>query len=490
MPQNLRSHDHYGHCNVEPFHHRLLDLDGSPPRAIADAPVPRGGSWGRDGHILFTPIANSPLLRVPAAGGATLEATRLEDGQLGHRWPSYLPDGRRFLFMVWATAASKRGIYLGSVGSSAVRLIQSNRRQGVFAGGRLFFAVGETLRARLFDPERLALDDDVLSLTNQVSWLPETWGQSSFSVSEGGVVAFRSGVPRQRLSWYERAGGRTVLGVPDASMGVMEPSPDQSSVAVTLFDPDTDNESVWLLDLARKTMSRVSSGGWSTATPVWVPDGSSVVYRSDREEGYFVVRKSLRGSGGEEILLQTSNWVALNDCSPDGRFMLYTRPDPQNRLDLQVLPLLDEPQPRPFLATPFGESGAQFSPDGAWVAYESDESGRPEVFIRRFPPTEEKWQVSAQGARWARWREDGAEIFFIDAAGRLMAVAVSLRGKPFIGTPVTLFSTRLSEWALSSAPHAHYFPSANGQRFLVSERSEEGGGSISVLVGGEAAARR
>ncbi|HET7294982.1 MAG TPA: protein kinase [Vicinamibacteria bacterium] len=469
---------------------RRLDLDGSPPRTLADAPVPRGGAWGGDGHILFTPVSNSPLLRVPAFGGTVSEATTLGDGHFGHRWPSFLPDGRRFLLMVWSTTPSKRGIYVGSAGSREVRLIQNSPRRAAFAGGRLIFAAGEALLARPFDLDRLEPKGEPSGLASRVSWDTQLWGHSSFSVAEAGVVAFRSGVPSHRLTWYDRSGRVDAAIGPDGIVQESpQASPDRRMLAFASIDRETDRWDVWLLDLARNTTSRVTSGA-DSLNPLWSADGSSLLYRSDREEGFLLVRKSLRGGGQEEVLVKDSNWFNPEDCSRDDRFLLYTRPHPQNRLDLWVLPLSGDRQGRPLLATPYDEYGAQFSPDGAWIAYVSDESGRNEVYIRRFPATEEKWQVSTQGGQQPRWRDDGNEIFFIDAAGLLMASTIATRGEPSIGTPVRLFSIHIEDVKFSAGRRPLYVASHDGQRFLVVQRAEEGGGSISVLVGAEALATR
>ena len=421
---------------------KRVDLDGGVPQTLADAD-PRGGTWSQDGTILFQRF-QSGLLRVAASGGEPVAVTSREPTQAGHRFPHFLPDGRRFLFYVRGTPDTS-GIYLGSLDSpKTTRLAAAASPGGVYApSGWVLFVRGDTLLAQRLDLERGSLTGNPVTVAESVVLFE---GEGGFSASSTGLMAYRAGATglRRQLTWFDRT-GKTLgtLGTADASL-LSSPRLSLDGRWAAAQRTVQGNQDVWLLDGTRTT--RFTFDRRSDRYPVWSPDGGRIVFSSNRSGFDTLFLKPANGAGKEELLLESAPDKFPTDWSRDGRFLAWD----QNPGDLVMLPMQGDRKPFEFLKTDFVEAEARFSPDGRWVAYKSNESGQFEVYVRPFSGTSSpssvsgQWQVSTAGGQNARWRADGRELYYVSPDATLMAVPIAVGGATLVpGTPVALFRTEM-----------------------------------------------
>jgi Tol biopolymer transport system component len=452
---------------------RRIDVSGGSPQTLCDAPSGNGGAWSREGVIVFSPNRESALTRVSATGGPSASLTALDRRrrETAHYWPQFLPDGRHFLYLVLSGLRENRGIYVRSLDSPDAKLVLKTEVRALFTPpGYLLFMQQGTLMAQRFDPNRLRLTGEPIRVAEDVAHNPSN-GRNTLTVSDNGVLAYRSGgvggLPTSELVWFDRAGNR--IGSAAGPGLYMRPtlSPDGKRVAVQRRDSQTGTDDIWLVDLARSTVSRLTFGSSNQAFPVWSPDGDRIVFASDRDGTSSLYQQISTGAGREELVLGSENAKYSVDWSPDGRFIAFEDQDPKTGTDLWVLPLFGDRKPVPFLRTEFNEGQGQFSPDGRWMAYSSNESGRREVYVQAFPNPGGKWQVSTDGGSFPRWRRDGKEIFYIAADRKLMAVSVQANSTFQAGQPQPLFEPRVF-----GAPIIPYTVSADGKRFLVNTPTE------------------
>ena len=462
---------------------KKIEASGGPPQTLCDIGGPRGGTWNRDGVIIFAPVPFGPLYRVSAAGGEPTPVTALKQSDLetAHRWPYFLPDGRHFLYLVRSSRAESDGIYVSSLDAKETKRLLPTALDAAYAPpGFLLFMRNETLMAQRFDADKLELTGEPFPVAEHVAYNPGL-GRGAFSVSENGVLAFRSGGGQiDQPLWFDR-GGKQIgsLGVAGIYLNLWL-SPDERRAAVDRSDPQTGTMDIWLFDLARGIPSRFTTDPAGDTNPLWSPDGSRIVWSSSREGVRNLFQKSAGGGGNDEMLFKSSEDKIANDWSADGQFIVYQTSSPKTKWDLWVLPMSGNGQPFPFRQTEFNEEQAKFSPDGKWIIYTSDESGAPEVYVQTFPASEGKWRVSTSGGGQPRWRRDGRELFYIAADRTLMAVDVKLGATFEAGVPKRLFGTRvvsLTEF------RNHYVPTSDGQRFLINSTLEETSGTpINVVV--------
>ena len=465
---------------------KRIDVDGGQLQSLTDAPSGRGASWNRDGTIIFTPDqGSSPIFRIPAAGGEPSPLTRPESPkQTSHRFPQFLPDGRHFLYYVQGIPES-RGIYIGDLqGSQTRRLLDADSAAVYATPGRLLFVRQGTLFAQDFDAARLELRGNASPVAERIALDTGAQGSAAVSASTAGPFVYRTGSAGglRQFVWLDRSGKDIGKAGDLLSTLSVELSPDGRRVA--LHQKVNQNIDVWLLELGRGVLSRFTFDPALDVFPIWSPDGSRIVFGSNRKGPFDLYQKPAIGAGTEELLLATAQDKAPTDWSPDGRLLLYRSVDPKTGYDIWALPMNGDRKPFPVVQTNFEERDAQFSPDGKWIAYQSNELGRFEIYIQPFPGPGSKLQVSTNGGAQVRWGPNGKELFYIALDARLMAVPIRLASNPQTaepGSPTPLFATRVGG-ALQGTFMQQYDVSSDGQRFLMNTITEEAASPITVIL--------
>jgi Tol biopolymer transport system component len=418
---------------------KKVDAAGGPPQAIADSASSRGGAWNRDGVILIAPSTGVGLFRVSAAGGAATPVTILGPKESSHRWPQFLPDGRHFLSFVQAGRGG--GVSVGSLDSKETRhLLDTNMQAWYAAPGFLLFVRDGSLMAQSFDAGKAELGGDPMRIAEGLMFEPSN--RAAFSTAGSGILAYRSGSALNQMAWFDRSG--KPLGTAGSRGRFYSPelSPDAKQVAFHQGDPQTGNNDVWVLDLARGEPRRFTFDPAIDIMPRWSPDGKQIIFQSNRDGPFNIYQKLSSGVGSEEHLFPSPVSVSPQDWSADGRFLVYTVPDAKGNRQLWVLPMLGERKPIPFVENGANNYYAQFSHDSRWIAYASNESGRYEVWVQSFPAGNGKWQVSTNGGVQPRWRRDGKELFYLGLDRKLMAVPVRGASTLEFGAGVPLFEAR------------------------------------------------
>ncbi|MEQ1580766.1 MAG: TIR domain-containing protein [Steroidobacteraceae bacterium] len=469
---------------------KRLDLGGGAPQTLAPAAAGRGGAWSADGIILFGPSLGSPLMRVAAAGGNAVAITTLGPQQRSHRFPQFLPDGRRFLFYVQGEPDTA-GVYLGVLdGSAPTRLTAADGAGVHVSSGWLLWVRAGTLMAQRLDLANAVLTGEAVTVAEGV--VTDSRYRSAVSVAATGMVAYRTGGNSQRqLTWFDRSGtARGIIGDPDSTLFDPRVSPDGRRVVVNRTVQG--NSDLWLLDGARTT--RFTFGATTDMYPLWSPDGTRIVFRSVRSGAIGLYQKLANGTGveerlggveerppGAELSLMPTSW------SVDGRFLMYQSTLPESKGDLWVVPTTGERTASVFLKTPFTEVWGAFSPDGRWVAYYSDESGRSEVYVRPFASgTTDKaaggqWQVSTAGGIYPLWAPDGKELYFLSPAGDMMAAPINITGTALdSGAPARLFPTRMVGGGGDAQLGRQYDVAPDG-RFLINTELDNAAAPITLI---------
>lgn len=454
---------------------KKIEVAGGPPQTLATVTDNVGsGAWNKDGVIIFghRGARGVPLMRVSSAGGVPTPITEVDRsrGETFHALPSFLPDGKHFVYLRVGTP-DIRGIYIGSLdakpGEQSKERIIANQYAAPYVDGNLFFLRDGTLMTQPFDEKKLQLTGEAAPVAEHVGAEASAgW----FSVSPTGVLAFRAGALEAggRLpTWFDAQGKQTgTFGErrPDGGYAI---SPDATRVGVR--DAGTGvNGDIWLLEFARGVRTRFTFRQMPGTLPVWSPDGNKIIFST----GETIYEKASSGAGEEKELLKKPG-ESLNPVSwsHDGRFLLYVQQNtPKTGNDIWVLPLSDsgagERKPVLLLATEFNENQPRLSPDGRWISYQSNDSGRAEIYVRPFDASgpalgQGKWQVSKDGGVAARWRADGKQIIFRAPDGSPMAVDVTANGAAFqTSAPRQLFPAppgAATDWDVTP----------DGKRFLI-----------------------
>jgi serine/threonine protein kinase/Tol biopolymer transport system component len=436
-----------------------IEISGGPAQPLCDVQgFVVGGSWNREDVIVFADSARG-LMQVSAAGGVASLLTTFDPSreEVIHVLPFFLPDGRHFLYLRASSSPEYSGAYVGSVNTKpedqdAKRLLVTTSAPVYVASsdsdsGKVLFMRQGTLMAQPFDAHRLEPFGVAVPIAGRVgSYLDYGF----FSASNNGVLVYRSDAGQiYQLTWLDQQGKVLATVAEPGRYNGLALSPDGRRVAVSRTNPEnTPNWDVWLLDEGRNTSTRLTYEQVRASFPVWSADGSSVIFSSVRAGEVNLYLKQASGAGDERLLLKSSDvFKYATSSSRDGRFLLYTAENPKTKNDLWVLPLNGDRKPIPFLRTEFNESSGQFSPDGHWIAYTSDESGSDEIYVRNFSngsaqgswDTAGKWLISKRGGTDPRWREDGKELFYVASDGKLMSVDISAKPVLEAGTPKPLF---------------------------------------------------
>ena len=478
------------------------DLSGGAPQPVSDVPSASasstyqrgggaGGAWSREGVIVFGGAAEGSLYQVAATGGAASPVTALDASrqETGHWFPRFLPDGRHFLYLARSAKPENTGIFAGSVDGSPARHVLSVDSAALYAPpGYLLFAQGRILMAQPFDAKQLRVTGEAFRIAEDVALL--TQGSPGLptpiaSVSENGLLCYlQDPAVNTQLAWFDRAG--TQLGSLGEPGDYTNPalSPDETRLAVGRKDAQSGTRDIWLIDVTRATFSRLTFDPADDFNPVWSPDGTRVAFSSNRKGRRDVYQKLASGAGSDEPMLDSSQNKSVEDWTPDGRFVILNLEPPGKGTEVWALPVPPETQgsdrkPQPVLQGPGDRNQAQVSPDGRWIAYRSDESGRSEVCVQAFPPSGARWTISTEGGREPRWRGDSRELFYLDGA-RLMAVDWNAsRSTDKAGVPRTLFVAPVDAQPVR---RNRYVVTKDGQRFLLITPLAPMARSLNVVV--------
>jgi eukaryotic-like serine/threonine-protein kinase len=461
---------------------KRVDPAGGAAQPICESSEGRGGTWNRDGVIVFSQIAADGLFRVSAAGGVPTLLTKPDQArqETWHRMPSFLPDGKHFLYVAGSVRREDSGVYIGALDSNETsRLVIANTNAVYAQPGYLLFMRETTLMAQRFDATTLQLSGEPRPLAEQVNVTPIGFG--SYSVSDDGVLVYLSGGGQSQLTWFDR-NGKLLSSIGGTHYhSNLSLSPDEKRVAVAIWDAQTSNRDIWIIDPARTVSTRFTFNSADDFLPLWSPDGANLFFVSDRNGFGNFYQKPTSGAANDEEVLKTDERKWSTDWSRDGQYIAFTSANPQTKLDLWVLPIAGDRKPISFLRTSFNEDGGRFSPDGRFIAYHSDESGPYEVYVQPFPASGAKWQISSGGGMQPRWRRDGKELFFMAPNKKLMAVDVNLANGTFAaGVPKILFQTNSLGY---SGPRNSYECSGDGQRFLINSlQSDVGAIPVTVVL--------
>jgi Tol biopolymer transport system component len=464
---------------------KKIDTAGGPVITLCDfTGLGVGATWNRDDVVLFTTTVgnlarNQPIRRVSASGGAAVAVT-MPDGKSGeneHWWPYFLPDGKHFLYVAGGFQLQPLGIYVGSLDSSERRLLVQNASYAKYAQGYLTFLRGDTLMAQAFDARRLEVRGEAVPIVEHVETLGITSSPGAYSLSDTGILAYQPGAGGGgafQLVWLDRNGKQIAVLGDQADYDDVQLSPDGARAVVSVLDPARKTRDLWIYDVARNLRTRFTFDPADDLSPAWAPEGGRLIFSSNRKGTFDLYQKLASGAGDDEAVLTDSSAKFPTSWSADGRYILYeSRPDVKAANNVFILPLAGDRKPLLYLRTPFEEQNSTFSPDGRWIAYDSNESGPYEVYVAPFMGPDRapggKWQVSTSGGRFPRWRRDGKEIFYQSPDNKLMVAQVSGQGSGFeMATvrPLFVTLTRLSR-------RGAYDVSADGQRFLVATRGQQ-----------------
>ena len=469
---------------------KRVEASGGAPQKLCDTSGGRGGAWSPEGVIVFSDTAATPLFRVPDTGGEPEPATKLNasGGQTSHRYPSLLPDGRRFVFFVRGQR-EHQGIYVASLGAPEARLVLKTEGLAVYSPpGYLLTVQQGMLVAYAFDGKSATVQGRPIRIAESIP-VGAPPGYSPIAVSANGVLAYSSThLHGRELVWFDRAGRR--LGTVGTAGDYSTPdlSPDEKRVAVSRREgakPDTD---VWLFDSGRVVWSRFTFDPSNDRAPQWSPDGTRILYAS-AARGHLDLYEKPSGGAGEGVLVVASSRDKFpTQWSSDGRFVVYHTFGGNTGWDLWTASVTGG-KGSPFLASSFTEIQGAISPDGRWMAYASDESGRFETYVTEFPKPKGRWQISTNGGMQPSWRADGRELFYVAPDQMFMSVGVRV-AEDFEALPaVPLFSANVPPPV--PAYWRYYTPTGDGQRFLVAALLLEAGASpINVVLNWTAALKK
>lgn len=464
---------------------KRIDTDSGVVRVLNRALVPAGGTWSQEGLIIHPTIPDSPLFTVTADGGNSTPLTTLSSEQTGHRAPQFLPDGRHYIY--YAMGSPKvRGIYVGEIGATnSRRLIDSDTPAVYAATGHLLYVNQRTLFAQRFDPARLELAGDPQPVAEEVT-SGERANIAALSASAAGPIAYRTGSPggKRLFVWFDRSGREIGTVGPGEGFGPSYASLSPDGRRLALQRTDAGNTDIWLLDLQRNTPVRFTSEPEAEIAPLWSPSGDRIVFSSRRTGVFNLHQQAVTEKASQEALL-TEQSKQATDWSRDGRFLLFRSFDPEWDWDIWAMRVGEEGNGKPFpvVRSKFEERDAQFSPDGKWIAYQSNESGRFEIYVQPFQDSGERLRISINGGVQPRWRRDGRELFYVALDGQLVAVPVALSSSNRsleAGAAVLLFHARVGAVQDISLPD--YIVSPDGQRFLLDTVVEEAAAPIVVIL--------
>ena len=455
---------------------KTVEASGGPVQVIADAPTPRGGAWGKDGVIVFSPDFRGGLYRVPASGGPIRPVTRVDlQHHSTHRWPSFLPDGKHVIYLA-ATHSNPRseqaGIYVASLDGGEPRRLMPSYGSAQYVPGYLLSVRDANLMAAPFDANRLSVAGESVRIANDVNFDYGTW-RGVFTASQNGVLVYQ--VQREsaggQITWIDMS-GRLLSTVGEKSEGyALRLSPDNRRASVILGDPNND---IWIYELGRGVRTRLTTDAQVIIAPVWSRDSSQILFVTGEalqkaDVDYVLGTLPANGAGERKVIFKSAVRIEPTDWSHDGRYVLVDK-GTIGATDIWVVPLAAPDKAFALVASPTLDGNGQFSPDDRWVAYMSQQSGRFEVYVTAFPGGGARWQVSANSGAQPRWSADGQTLYFVSLGGQLMAASVDGKGSQFTVKDVKpLFPVNLFVGPRISAG---YDVASDGKRFLINSAGE------------------
>jgi len=454
-----------------------IDASGGQPQTICDAAEDRGGTWNRDGIILFGGLEG--VYRVSAQGGTPTLATKAGEKEEAHRWPYFLPDGRHFLFLADAETKEDHHVRIGSLDSQETEILFNAISRLEFAAGYLLYVNQGTLVAHPFDTGTRKLSGEPKVLAANILDVGQNH-EFDFSVSETGALTYQVGSPNSQLTWFDRTGKKlSTVGEVRPYVGAVL-SRDGKTVATSLADADGRVADIWLVDLTRDNLiTRLTFEPSVEADPAWSPDGKQLVFGSNRSGGGKIdlYLKAAGGASNDQLVFSSDSTKFPTSWSRDGKFILFENWAPKSKGAIWTLSLVDNKASPLFQTTAYDQFQAQISPNGRYVAYTSNESGKSDVFVQPFAATGEKWRISSEGAGLPLWRDDGKELYYLTFEGKLMAVDIGESPKFQPSVPRQLFQANVK-----AANGLCYGAAPDGQRFLINTSIQNTGSTTMTIV--------
>ena len=468
---------------------RKVAATGGAPKDLGDVAELVGGAWSQDGTILFGTAKG--LFSISAEGGKAVSATALGQGEAGHYWPSFLPDGRHFVYLAWSETPATRAIYAAALDSKDRARLTTMESNPIYAtsdaGGYIVFHRQATLFAQPFDAERLRFTGDPLHVADEVSNGPD--GRGNFSVSQNGVLIFFQGIgasstgraraSQEQFAWIDRKGGRGGPALAAGNYGDMDLSPDGKLIAITRQEPGVPNADIFVIDWEKVVSHRVTADPGDAMDPVWSPDGARIAFTSYRKGNADIYVKNANGVGSETVLLESPVNESVEDWSRDGKFIALEY-GKDAFADIYALPLNADGsagKPFPVVEGRYQKNEPQFSKDGKWLAYTSDENetGKFQIYVISFPRGDLKLQISTEGGGQPRWSWDGKELYYRAPDHSYMAVDLKLGTKIEAAAP-RIIGRSGTTVPTSADPTRHMWSVTEDGRFL--QRVPVGSGAV------------
>jgi eukaryotic-like serine/threonine-protein kinase len=458
---------------------KKIEATGGPSVTIADAEDGRGGSWGSDGTIVFSPNYISPISSVAEGGGpVTAGITKFDTShhEQSHRWPHFLPDGKNYLYFARASFGGverdEDAVCVASLDGKVNKRLLPVKGNAEYSNGCLVFLRESTLMAQAFNPDKLEFSGDPIPVAENVEF-DLNYNKAIYSVSRNGILVYQNSTESSTVRIQEVDSNGTVLttiGDP-GQYGYWALSPDAKFAAWDDYDAQSHNRDIWLYDLARRLKTRFTFDPGVDENPVWSPDGSRIAFHSDRRGHYDLYQKTTSGAGNEELLFESPDVKTPFDWTSDGRYLLFTSVDKTTKTDIWILTMTGDRTPAKFMTTPFDEDLPIVSPDMKWLAYRSNESGHYELYVRPFlgadgkPGFNEvrKWQVSTNGIAsqsLQHWSRDGKRLYYVSGDNRFLAADVVEDGASLsIGNnrQVVTFPTNAPHYFIDITPDTKRF---------------------------------
>jgi eukaryotic-like serine/threonine-protein kinase len=448
---------------------KTISISAEESETLCDAPHPSGGTWGKNDVILFSVSAGAGIYRISSKGSTATVVTSPTQSETSYRFPSFLPDHQHFVFYAISNNITESGVYVGSLNFKETHRLVISDSGAIYINGHLIYERAGTLWGQPFDTDHLKITGEAFPISEKPWYNALITGVSAFSAGND-VLAFRSGgVLKTRFVWLDRT-GKELEEV--AEPGVyFEPSlsPDEKHISLSAMYFQNVTSDIYTLDLLRGTFTRFTFEPEAETTSLWSPDGKYIVYSSFPEGGIY--KKLANGTGKAELLTKLDAFGIPEDWSMDGRYISFSQLDFKGyKSDVWILPMDGSRKPFPYLQTKYFENDSQIAPNGKWLAYASDESGRFEVYVQSFPSPGNKVQISTSGGVCSKWRKDGKELFYISPDKKIMSVTINDSPNFEPSVPKALFQTQIVS---NIESRNHYVVTADGQRFLVNTLQKE-----------------